>query len=128
MSSIVNTGAITLPKASAFTAARFLRVKLAAGVLALAAKTDTDELGVLEDAALNGDTFATVSPTNVGTVRKFVAGAAIAQHAKVYPAAAGKVDSVATTAGRAYGIAKEAASGDGSHVEVIMFQPRTVGT
>jgi hypothetical protein len=96
--------------------APFLRVKLSAGYL-LAAGAGDDELGVLE-----GRTFAT---DTVGAVRglvssesvRMVAAGAITQYADVYRAASGKIS--ATPNGKRLGIALEAASGDGSQIEVL---------
>lgn len=116
MSGAVHVGAITLPKASAFTADQYLRVKLTAGVVAIAGAED--DYGTLETPALDGDTVVAVLPHGCGTVRKFIASAAIAKDAAVYAAAGGKVSS--TLSGRLIGWARAAASGDGAEVEVIV--------
>jgi hypothetical protein len=114
MSARVSGAVKTYPNNSAI--APFLRVKLSAGYLVAAGAAD-DELGILE-----GRTFAT---DTVGAVRalvptetvRMVASGAISQFADVYRAASGKI--TATPNGKRIGIAMEAASGDGSQIEVL---------
>ena len=58
---------------------------------------------------------------SVGGARKFVAAGAFAVGADIYGAAGGKVDDAAGTANVPIGMALEAASGDGSIVEVLLI-------
>lgn len=96
--------------------AQDLRVKLSAGKLAVAGDTDSD-LGTLLEASFAADEWRTVSLKNKpGTVR-MVAGEAITANSVVYGFAGGKVG-VTTNANR-IGLALEAASGDGSVIEVL---------
>ncbi|HEY2411919.1 MAG TPA: capsid cement protein, partial [Pirellulaceae bacterium] len=94
----------------------YIRVTLSAGVLAIAGATDPG-IGVMETRALAADLTGTVRLRRKGDTIRMTAGGAIAQYAKVYPAASGKIDDVAS--GAALGIALEAASGDGSVIEVL---------
>jgi len=95
---------------------RGIRVHLSSSNLAAAGITD-DEIGVMEELSLAGDTKGAVRLTNAaGSVRAVAAGA-ITQYAEVYAAASGKVS--ATVSGPRWGIALEAASGDGSEIEVL---------
>src|SRR5262245_48557562 len=96
---------------------RGIRVKLTAGVLAAAGASD-DELGVLPEAVLAGDTMAAVIPNGTPGVVEFVAGVQITQYATVFTAASGKIGVTAT--GLRRGIALEAASGDGSIIRVLV--------
>jgi len=98
--------------------AQFLRVKLSAGVLAVAGATDED-LGTLEEAALAANDFVTVRLKNAQGTRKMVAAGAITQFANVYGASGGKVDDVSNE--NFQGIALTAASGDGSVIEVFQY-------
>lgn len=66
----------------------------------------------------SGDRVALMPPTAWTTV-KMVASVAIEIHATVYPAADGKVTDIPT--GLARGVALEAASADGSVIEVLQF-------
>lgn len=117
MSVLVARSPRTFPSNSALSAG--LRVKLSAGNLVAAVAAD-DELGVLEQTVLATDTAAAVRfPADNETVRVMAAGA-ITQYADVYRAAAGKI--TATPNGKRWGIALEAASGNGSLIEVLRLQ------
>lgn len=114
MSQINETGLKCFDTAAAI--GQYLRVKgSSAGVVAVAGAGDV-ALGITEEA-----TFAASKPVSVrlktapGT-RKMVANGAVTVFAPVYAAASGKVG----TTGSVYeGIALEAASGDGSILEVL---------
>ena len=95
--------------------ARYLRVKLSSGKLVVATAAD-DEVGTLDGAALAADDSVAVIPRGEAGVRKMVAAGAIAQYAEVFAAAGGKVDDSGTLS---RGIAMEAASGDGSEINVL---------
>jgi hypothetical protein len=114
MTALVQRDVRTFPNNSAI--APYLRVKLTGGFLAVAAAAD-NELGILEQRTLATDTVGTVRlPTTDSTVRA-TAGGAIAAMATIYRAAGGKVST--TVVGNAWGIALEAASGDGSQIECL---------
>lgn len=98
--------------------AQFLRVKISSSVLAVCDATDAG-IGSLEEAALAANDFVTVRLWNAQGTRKMVAAGAITQYANVYGAAGGKVDDVANE--NFVGIALNAASGDGSIIEVLAF-------
>ncbi len=96
--------------------APYLRVKLSSGKLVVADATDAD-VGTLFQRVLAADDRVAVVPANMpGTIR-MVAGAAIAQWANVYGAASGKIDDIVNS--NFIGFAMEAATGDGSHIEVM---------
>ena len=96
--------------------APFLRVKLSAGYLAVAGAGD-DELGILEGRTFATDTVGAVRALLLGETVRMVAAGAVSQYADVYRAASGKIS--ATPNGKRIGIAMEAASGDGSQIEVL---------
>jgi hypothetical protein len=104
----------------AFTAgaaiAKYLRVKLSSGKLAVAGATDVG-LGTLEDASFaDGDVRAVRLRSAQGTV-KMVAAGAISAGADVWAAASGKVNDVG---GAVYeGVALDAAAADGDVIEVL---------
>lgn len=111
----------TFPNNSAL--AGNLRVKLSSGNVAVAGATD-DEIGVLEQRTQSTELIAPVRlPATHETIR-VTASEAIAQYANVFPAAGGKIS--ATDNGPRWGIALEAASGDGSVIEVLRL-PEPVG-
>lgn len=96
--------------------ARYLRVKLSAGVLVVADAGD-NELGTLDAQALAANQAMAVIPSDEPCVRKAVAAGAINQFANVYRAAGGKIS--ATANGPVWGVAMQAASGDGSEINVL---------
>lgn len=101
----------------ASTIAKYLRVKLTAGALAVAGATDR-ELGVTSrflDASVPGDVLL----RNQNGTTPMVAAGAIALGAVVYTAADGKINDAQVAGAYRVGIALEAASGDGSIIEVL---------
>jgi hypothetical protein len=108
------TGVITATAGGAI--AQHLRVKLSAGVLAVAVLADR-ELGTLEEEAFASGDIRAVKLRNHPGTRKMIANAAIAVGADVFTAAAGKVGATATGAFRE-GIALTAAAADGDIIEV----------
>ena len=115
MTGIVETACKSFPAGGAI--AQYLRVKTMAA-LAVAGLTD-QEIGTLETPALAaGQNVAVRLRTAQGTC-KMVAAAAITKGAKVYTAAAGKISSTAASTSFLIGEACEAASGDGSVIEVL---------
>lgn len=105
----------SLPNNSAL--GRGIRVKLSAGYLVAADAAD-DELGVLPESVLAGDTMATVIPIGTPGVIEMVAATSISQYAVVFTAASGKIGTTAT--GLRRGIALEAASGNNSIIRVLV--------
>jgi hypothetical protein len=110
----------------AFTAgaaiAKYLRVKLSSGKLAVAGAGASDEpveIGTIEDASFaDGDVRPVRLRTAQGTA-KMVAAGAVVQGVAVYGAASGKVDDVAS--GAAIGVSMEAAAADGDVIEVMRY-------
>ena len=100
--------------------AQHARVKLSAGVLAVAVLADGPgtELGTLEEASFAAGDVRTVRARNVPGSRKMIANGALAVGAKVYTAAAGKVGATATGA-FLEGIALTASAADGDLIEVL---------
>lgn len=92
-----------------------LRVKLSAGVLALAGSTDT-ELGTLDNPVVTGDTVASVRLRTAQGTAKMVASEAITANNPVYAAASGKIAASGTIL---VGKAIEAANADGDVIEVL---------
>lgn len=97
---------------------QFLRVKLSAGVLALAGSTD-HELGTMDSATVSSDTRGTVRLRTAQGTSKMVASEAITAGNAVYAASSGKVASSGTVL---LGIALEAASANGDVIEVLRRQ------
>lgn len=100
-----------------------LRVKLSAGYLVVAGAAD-DELGVLAQRVLAGDSMAAVLPLDKPGVRHMVCSEAVAQYQTVYAAASGKV---ATSGTLIRGIALEAGSGDGSTIKILAARSSITG-
>lgn len=103
-----------------------IRVKLSAGVLA-ACGAEEIGIGTTEVASVSGDKVG-VRLWNAQGTREMVAGGAITSGAVVFGLANGKIDDIAN--GNPIGIALEAASGNGSVIEVMPFNNyglRTVG-
>lgn len=107
---------------SGTTIAQHLRVTLSSGELAVAGIT-AREVGTALQAVVDGDMCAVRLRTAPGTT-KMVASEAISSGAAVYTAASGKVSDTAASTSYYIGTALEAASGDGSIIEVL----RSVGT
>lgn len=115
MSGVVIQGSRTYDKDTSSLGA-YLRVKLTAGVLALAGASDVD-IGTTERLFLAGENVASVvHPRVAGTVR-MVVSAAVTAYAKVYGASNGRVSS--TASGIPIGIALTAASNAGEIIEVL---------
>jgi hypothetical protein len=89
---------------------------MSGGFLAACGLTEA-EIGVMETATFSTDTIGSVRLVR-NTERRIIASAAT-QYADVYRAASGKVNDVAS--GQPYGMLLEAASGDGSVVEVLPY-------
>lgn len=106
----------TLPVSGAL--GEYLRVKLSAGVLALAGSTDV-ELGVMEMPTFSGDTVGTVHLRTAEGTEKFVAVDAITAGNPFYAAANGKVSASGTVL---LGIALEDTSADGDIFEGLRRQ------
>ena len=116
MSQYVETPCRTFEAGAAI--ARYLRVKLSSGVLAVAAATDPD-IGTIERETFADGDLAPVRLRNAQGTRKMVAAGAITLHANVYGAAGGKVDDVENE--NFYGMALEAATADGDVIEVLLY-------
>ncbi|MCK6483738.1 MAG: DUF2190 family protein [Phycisphaerae bacterium] len=96
--------------------AQYRRVRLDSGKLAYAGASDSDGVGVLENATFaDGDAAAVRLPSAEGT-QKMVAAGAFSAGAGLYAAANGKVDDSGTVP---VGIALEASGADGDIVEVL---------
>ncbi len=98
--------------------AKHARVRLSSGYL-VAAGVNEDDLGTLNDAVFADSVVrhVTVRSKHCPGTTKMIAASAIAQYADVYTAASGKMNDVQST--RKIGVALEAASGDGSIIEVL---------
>ena len=104
--------------------AQHLRVKLSAGVLALAGASDAD-IGVTEWPALaTGDDVAVRLRNAQGTV-KMIAADSFAAGADIYAAANGRIDDSGTIL---IGTTLDAASNAGDIVEVLRGNPQDIGT
>lgn len=114
MTALVSKCVKTFPNNAAL--ALGTRVKLSSGYPA-AAGIGEDEIGVMEVLSLSGDSNCSVRLPNTGETIRVLAGGAITQYAEIYGAASGKVS--ATPSGPRWGIAMEAASGDGSLIEAM---------
>jgi hypothetical protein len=95
------------------------RVKMSAGVLAAAAATDR-EIGVMENRAFSTDAVGSVRLLSSAVTLRCIAAGAITQYTDVYRAASGKIS--ATASGVPFGMALEAASGDGSLIEILPYR------
>lgn len=106
--------------------ARYARVKLSSGVLA-AAGADDDDLGTLLTASTGSGEYRAVRLVNTNGTAQMIAASSISVGARVYAAAAGKVNDVAN--GRFIGLAMEAAAADGDVLEVLpCMSAAAVGT
>lgn len=114
MTALAHFGTRTFPKGGT-ELGPYLRVYLSSGVLALAGATD-DELGVMEQRALAADATGAVRLNGTNQTVRVVAASAITAGATIYRAASGKVDDSGT---EVFGIALDAASGDGSVIEAL---------
>lgn len=97
---------------------QYLRVKLTAGLLALAGIADR-EIGTMESSSFaSGEPKAVRLRTACGTI-KMVANGAITQGANVFTAASGKISATAGSTSYLIGQALEAAGADGDVIEVL---------
>jgi hypothetical protein len=105
-------------------------VKLSSGDVIHNTVTSTDEpVGATLFAAGSGERVA-VAPLNKEGTLELTAGGAISQDADVYAAADGKVTALSGSAGdyKKIGKALQAASGDGSIIEVLPYDYHTITT
>jgi hypothetical protein len=113
----------SIPASAEF--APYLRVKITAGVIALAGAADQD-IGTLNkrhlSTGLGSSADAAVVLSNAQGVVKMIAAGAITIYARVYGAASGKVS--ATANGNFIGYAMTATTADGDEIEV--FRTRAV--
>jgi hypothetical protein len=115
MTALAHFGTRTFPK-DGTELGPYLRVILNSGVLALAGAASGYELGVMEQRALATDATGTVRLNGTNQTVRVVAAGAIPTGDGVYRAANGKV---AATGTELFGLALEAASGDGSVIEAL---------
>jgi hypothetical protein len=104
---------ISLPNSAAI--ARFRRVVMAAGVIALASASQMC-LGVTQKQTQTTDAQAAIRTRNTDGTTVMVASGAITQYARVYAADSGKVSATGTII---EGIALQAAAADGDELEVL---------
>ena len=98
-------------------------VKLSSGTIVDNTATSTDQpIGVARNDGLAGDVVTVIFLNKEGTIEMKAAGA-ITSGADVYAAADGEIQALPATAGtyKKIGIALEAASGDGSIIEVLPY-------
>jgi hypothetical protein len=100
---------------------QYLRVKLAAGVLAVAGLAE-DGIGQVMR-RVEADRHGDVLLHRANGTRPMVAAVQIAAGDKIYTAAAGKVSNVQGVGSYLIGKAVDAASGDGAYVEVLACDP-----
>ncbi len=93
-------------------------VKVASDKAEIAGLADVPVGTLVEQAFADGDVVSVALLSKAGTL-KCVAAAAVAQGAKVYCRAAGKVDDVATSSAVLVGVAMEAAGAAGDIIEVM---------
>lgn len=110
-------------KVGASALARGARVKLTAGLLVAAGLADR-HVGVMTARAEIDDHAGVYLPGMSGTCQ-FIAADSFSAGAEVYTAASGKISDSAGAGSFRVGIALEAASGDGSIVEVLLDGPLT---
>lgn len=108
------TGSRSYPNGIALTEG--LRVKIASSTLALAGAGDRS-IGTAERLTLATETKAAIIGRQIDGTVSMVASGAISAYTDVYGAASGKITS--TPGGEYMGLALEAASGDGSIIEVL---------
>lgn len=111
------SGKPALPASTNRDLTKYLRVKLTAGILAVAGATDRD-LGVLLKDEHVDQSLSTVHMHNVPGTIIAIASKAIAKGATVYTAASGKVSDTQATGAFIRGVALTAATADGDHIEI----------
>ncbi len=121
MSQKNETGALSVQTDGAI--AQYLRVKgsdyTTDPITVTTAGVGDDDLGVIEEAGLAaGDVVTLHHRTAQGTL-KMVASGAITAGANVFTAASGKISAAQASTSYLRGIALEAASGNGSVIEVL---------
>lgn len=113
-------------KVGASAIARGTRVKLTAGLLVAAGLAER-HVGIMTARAEIGEHAGVYVPLMSGTVQ-MIAADAITLGAEVYSAASGKISDSAGAGSFRIGIALEAASGDGSIIEVLLDAPQIPAT
>ncbi len=117
MSTYVETPTRTFPS-DGTAIGQHLRVKLSAGVLALAGATDK-ELGTAEYGVLSGEERATVRLRNAPGTKIGIAAGEITAGSEVYTAASGKYDDAQATGAFYAGTALTDATADGDQIEIL---------
>lgn len=112
------------PWPNALATAPHTILKNNSGTVAVCGATD-QPLGILSKRTQTTDEVCTIEPLIPGRIYKVIAAGAIAAYAKVWQAASGKVNDVDNNEG-GFGVAMEAASGDGSIIKV-MYVPEGLG-
>lgn len=107
----------SFPNGDGVAADKYLRVENNSGNVALG--DQSEELGILETTLLAGDEMASVRFLQPGVTVRMVAAQAISAYADVYRAAGGKITDAQFGSEDRIGIALEAATGDGSIIEVL---------
>lgn len=119
---IEDTGYVGFFAADTTLASQYLRVKLSGDRTVTAAGVNDDDIGVCRNIVSTAGDPVTILLTNRQGLTPMVAAGAIAQNAKVYGAASGKI--TATASGRLIGFAVTAASGNNSVISVIRVEAR----
>ena len=115
MSQFVETPTRALPCSGAI--AKYLRVKISAGQIAVAGAADTC-VGTLEEASFTAGDMRSVRLRTAQGTRKMVASGAVTGGVAIYAAAGGKI--TAAPNGNPEGFAMEAAANNGDVIEVMM--------
>ncbi|MCK5057092.1 MAG: DUF2190 family protein [Candidatus Aminicenantes bacterium] len=114
-----NPGIITRTATEALAAARRVKLTSGSGTAVEYADAADDYIGVTTAAAVIGGVVpVALKRANPGTV-EITAAAAITAGATIYGAADGKVSTISSSTDK-YGVALEAASGDGAVIESLM--------
>lgn len=112
---------LSLEPAVALAASRAVKLGGTAGEIEYAGKGDESHcIGVTDYAATSTAEATSVRLRNRGGVAEVTASAGIDAHAKVSLASDGRV-ATTTAAGPIFGVALEAASGDGSIIPVLLM-------
>lgn len=115
MSGQNETGIQTFTSGAAL--ARFRRVKLSSGTVVYAGLNEAS-IGFTTHDCASGDEVG-VKLNNYPGTRKVTVASSCTSGAALYSAASGKVDDASSGAGNIIGYALEAASGDGSIIEMV---------
>lgn len=116
MSAKVYPGAYSHPNGDDVAVDQYLRVANNSGNVAIAGATDEEE-GIAASRCESTDEVCAIEPLVPNCVYQCVAAAAVSANADVFRAAGGKIS--ATDNGDRFGIALDAASGDGSIIRVV---------